>query len=135
MTKIVETVFGGQPSHAERELGGNRPTLRQGVSALDGKFCELERYPARGGQKSEAHLPNWLTALRAIGESQSQPAAPLRTNRWYTRLSAAEGRHPLLQQKGDREDDLPCAATMGTTLKQRGDHWRAVQQSRPQKNA
>jgi DDE family transposase len=133
MAKIVETVFGGKPSHAERDLGWNRTTLRKALNELHGEFCYLDRYHERGRKKSEEHLPNLLTDIRAIVDSQSQTDPTFRTNRLYTRLSAAEVRQQLLKQKGYSDDELPCAATIGNKLNELGYHLRAVQKSRPQK--
>ena len=134
MAKIVETVFGGKPSHAERELGWNRKTLRKALAELKGEYCYIDHYQARGRKKSEAHLPNLLADLRAIVDSQSQTDPTFRTNRLYTRLSAAAVRQQLIEQKGYGDDELPCAATISSKLNQLGYHLRAVQKSRPQKN-
>lgn len=134
MAKIVETVFGGKPSHAERELGWNRTTLRKALNELHGEFCYIDHYHERGRKKSEEHLPNLLSDLRAIVDSQSQTDPTFRTNRLYTRLSAAEVRQQLIKQKGYQESELPCAATIGNKLNDLGYQLRAVQKSRPQKN-
>lgn len=134
MAKIVETVFAGKPSHAENELGWNRTTLRKALDELKGEFCYVDRYHERGRKRSEAHLPNLLTDICAIVDSQSQTDPTFRTQRLYTRLSAAEVRQQLLKQKGYEDDDLPCAATIGNKLNELGYHLRPVQKSRPQKN-
>lgn len=134
MAQIVETVFGGKPSHAECELGWNRTTLRKALNELKGGFCVIDRYQARGRQKSEAHLPNLLTDIRAIVDSQSQTDPTFRTQRLYTRLSAAAVRQQLIEQKGYTDAELPCAATINNKLNRMGYHLRAVQKSRPQKN-
>jgi hypothetical protein len=134
MAKIVETVFDGKPSHAERELGWNRTTLRKALDELAGGFYYSDRDRDRGRKKSEAHLPNLRTDIRAIVDSQSQTAPTFRTNRLYTRLSAAEVRQQLIKQKGYCADELPCAATIGNKLNELGYKLRAVQKSRPQKN-
>jgi len=60
MAKIVETVFGGKPSHAERELGWNRVTLRKARRELQGEFCYIDHYHQRGRKKCEARLPKLL---------------------------------------------------------------------------
>jgi Rhodopirellula transposase DDE domain len=134
MAKIVETVFGGKPSHAERELGWNRTTLRKALNELHGEFCYIDRYHERGRKKSEAHLPNLLSDIRALVDSQSQTDPTFRTKRLYTRLSAAAVRQQLIEQKGYQDGALPCAATIGHKLNQLGYQLRAVQKSRPQKN-
>ena len=134
MAKIVATVFDGKPSHAASELGWNRTTLRKALAELKGDFCYIDRYHARGRKRSEDHLPNLLPDIGAIVDSQSQTDPTFRTQRLYTRLSAAEVRQQLIKQKGYRDDELPCAATIGHKLNALGYHLRAVQKSRPQKN-
>jgi DNA-binding protein Fis len=134
MAQIVETVFGGKPSHAARELGWNRTTLRKALAELQGDFCYIDRYHERGRKKSEEHLPHLLSDIRAIVDSQSQTDPTFRTNRLYTRLSAGEVRQQLIKQKGYSDDELPCAATIGNKLNELGYQLRAVQKSRPQKN-
>lgn len=134
MAKIVETVFGGKPSHAESELGWNRTTMRKAMDELQGEFCYIDRYHERGRKRSEEHLPNLLTDIRAIVDSQSQTDPTFRTQRLYTRLSAAEVRQQLIVQKGYQDDELPCPATIGNKLNEMGYHLRTVQKSRPQKN-
>lgn len=134
MAKIVETVFGGKPSPAERELGWNRTTLRKALAELHGEFCYIDRYHERGRKKSEEHLPELLSDIRLIVDSQSQTDPTFRTSRLYTRLSAAEVRRQLIEQKGYGDEELPCAATIGNKLNELGYRLRAVQKSRPQKN-
>lgn len=134
MAQIVETVFGGKPSHAERELGWNRTTLRKALAEFQGAFCYIDRARERGRKRSEAHLPALLSDIRAIVDSQSQTDPTFRTNRLYTRLSAKQVRQQLIKQKGYSDDELPCAATIGNKLNELGYQLRAVQKSRPQKN-
>lgn len=134
MAKIVEAVFAGKPSHAERELGWNRVTLRKARRELQGGFCYIDQYQQRGRKKSEEHLPHLLDDIRAIVDSQSQTDPSFRTQRLYTRLSAAEVRQQLLKQKGYRDDELPTAATISSKLNGLGYRLRTVQKSRPQKN-
>ena len=134
MAQIVQSMFGGKPTHAEQELGWNRKTLRKAMSELAGGFCYIDRYHERGRKKAEERLPNLLTDLSQIVDSQSQTDPSFRTQRLYTRLSAAEVRQQLLEEKGYAEDELPCTATINNKLNLLGYHLRAVQKSRPKKN-
>lgn len=134
MAKIVETLFEGKPSHAERELGWNRVTLRKALEELNGSFCYIDHYHLRGRKKSEEHLPNLLDDIRAIVDSQSQTDPTFRTQRLYTRLSAAAVRRQLIDQKRYQDDELPTAATISSKLNTLGYCLRTVQKSRPQKN-
>lgn len=133
MAGILKSVFAGKPSRAEKILGWNRKTLGKALAEWDGDFCYIDRYYERGRKKAEVHLPNLLSDIREIVDSQSQTDPTFRTNRLYTRMSAVEVRRQLMAQKGYTDDELPCAATINTKLNDMGYHLRAVQKSRPQK--
>lgn len=134
MATIVQNILGGKAMRAEQELGWNRKTLRKAQAELGGNFCYLDRYRARGRKKAEEHLPNLLSDLRSIVDSQSQTDPTFRTQRLYTRLSAPNVRQQLIEQKGYTDDELPCHATLNNKLNALGYHLRAVQKSRPKKN-
>jgi len=134
MAQIVKTVFGGKPSHAERELGWNRVTLRKAQREREGEFCYIDQYHQRGRKKSEEHLPHLLDDMRALVDSQSQTDPTFRTQRLYTRLSAAVVRQQLIDQKGYTDEELPTVATISNKLNALGYRLRTVQKSRPQKN-
>ncbi|MFN8495479.1 MAG: hypothetical protein U0350_48235 [Caldilineaceae bacterium] len=63
-----------------------------------------------------------------------KPTQPFRRNA-CTRLSAAEVRQQLIDQKGYQDAELPTAATIGNKLNALGYRLRPVQKSRPQKTA
>src|SRR5438132_4980693 len=69
---VKELGLGGQ-RRAERELGWSRVTLRKGTHELASGFTCLEAFSARGRQRTAAHLPALLAAIKAIVDSQSQP--------------------------------------------------------------
>jgi hypothetical protein len=52
----------------------------------------------------------------------------------YTRLSAAEARRQLIEQKGYAAEALPSEETIRVKLHQLGYRLRTVQKSRPQKD-
>ncbi|MBI1296743.1 hypothetical protein GC175_17445 [bacterium] len=70
----------------------------------------------------------------AIVDGQSQTDPTFRTTRLFTRLSAAEVRRQLIEQKGYSDDELPSEATISAKLNQLGYRLQNVQKSRPQKN-
>lgn len=71
--------------------------------------------------------------IKAIAEAQSQTDPTFTTTRLYTRLTAAEIRQQLIEQKGYRDDELPSAETIRVKTNQLGYQLRSVQKSRPQK--
>jgi Rhodopirellula transposase DDE domain len=130
---VKELGPGGQP-RAARELRWGRMTIRKGMRELaTGVIC-IDAFALRGRKRAEAHLPNLLTDLQAIVDSQSQADPQFRSHRLYTRLTAAEVRRQLMAQKGYPDAVLPTAETIGTKLNELGYYPQKVAKSQPQKN-
>ena len=94
----------------------------------------IDAFSSRGRKRSEDHLPNLLSDITAIADSQSQADPQFRTTRLYTRLTAAEVRRQLIAQKGYTDEELPTAETIATKLNQLGSYPKKVAKSQPQKN-
>lgn len=105
---------------AERELGWNRGTIRKGVQELEHGIVCIDAFSWRGRKRSEEHFPNLLNDLLAIVDGQSQADPQFRTNRLYTRLTAAEVRRQLIAQYGYDDAELPTAETIATKLNELG---------------
>ena len=92
--------------------------------------------PSRRGAASrvEEHLPNLLSDITALVDGQSQADPQFRTNRLYTRLTAAEVRRQLIVQNGYTDDELPTAETIATKLNELDYYPKKVAKSQPQKN-
>src|SRR5215468_7674183 len=106
MARTVQALGEGGQRLAERELGWNRGTIRKGMHELESGIVCLDAYRARGRKRSEEHLPNLLSDLKAVVDGQSQADPQFRTNRLYTRLTVAEIRRQLLVQKGYTDKQL-----------------------------
>src|SRR5499425_620548 len=109
-------------------------TIRKGLHELDSGVICVDAFALRGRKRAEAHLPNLLTDIQAIVDSQSQADPQFRSNRLYTRLTAAEVRRQLIAQKGYSDTGLPTAETIGTKLNDLGYYPQTVAKSQPQKN-
>jgi hypothetical protein len=135
MAQIVKQLGPGGQRRAERELGWNRETIRKGLHELDsGRIC-LDNFTGRGRKRAEAHLPNLLTDIAAIVDSQSQADPQFRTQRLYTRLDAAEVRQQLIRQKGYTDEELPTVQTLTTKLNALGYYPQKVAKSEPKKRS
>ena len=134
MARIVQALGRGGQVYVEQMLGWNRRTIRKGTHELESGVRCVDNFSARGRKRAEEHLPNLLTDIRAIVDSQSQTDPTFRTTRLYTRLSAAEVRRQLIEQKGYHDEELPSIGTLSRKLNELGYHLRAVQKSRPPKN-
>jgi hypothetical protein len=131
---VKELGTGGQ-RRAERELGWNRETIRKGMQELHRGVICLDNFAARGRKRAEDHLPNLLTDIAAIVDSQSQVDPQFRTQRLYTRLDAAEVRQQLIAQKGYRDAELPTVQTITSKLNALGYYPQKVAKSEPKKRS
>ena len=135
MARTVKELGPGGQRCAERELGWNRGTLRKGTHEWQSGFTCLDAFSARGRKRAEDHLPNLLSDIQAIVDSQSQADPQLRTTRLYTRLSAAEVRRQLIARQGYTHEELPTVQTLTPKLNSLGDFPQKVAQSQPQKKS
>ena len=134
MARPVKALGRGGQQRAARELQWGRMTIRKGMHELDSGMVCIDTFALRGRKRAEVHLPNLLTDIQAIVDSQSQADPHFRSNRLYTRLTAAEVRRQLITQKGYADTVLPTAETIGTKLNDLGYYPQKVAKSQPQKN-
>ena len=135
MARTVKELGSGGQRRAERELGWNRATIRKGTHELESGLRCVDNFAARGRKRAEEHLPNLLQDIQALVDRQSQADPQFRTNRLYTRLSAAEVRRQLIAQKGYTDAELPTTQTITNKLNDLGYYPRKVAKSHPQKKS
>lgn len=133
MARTVKMLGRGGAQRAEAELGWNRGTIRKGLHELASGLTCVDHLSARGRKRAEEHWPQLEQHLREIVEPQSQIDPSFKTERLYTRLSAAEVRRQLMAQKGYTEADVPTRRTVSTKLNAFGFHLRKVAKSKPKK--
>lgn len=131
--KVVKGLGKGGQRQAEEELGWNRGTIRKGMAELEGNFAYLDNFRVRGRKPAEDNLPNLLDDIKAIAEAASQTDPTFQTTQVYIRLSAAEVRKQLIDQKGYSDEELPCVDTIGNKLNQLDYSLKKVRKSRPLK--
>jgi hypothetical protein len=135
MARTVQALGEGGQRLAERELSWNRATIRKGIHEVERGIVCVDGFSLRGRKRSEDHLPNLLSDITAMVDSQSQVDPQFRTTRLYTRLTAAEVRRQLIAQKGYTDEELPTAETIATKLNDLGYVPKKVAKSQPQKNS
>jgi hypothetical protein len=135
MAQTVKAFGAGGASLAERELGWNRGVIRKGMHELrTGLHC-IENSSVRRPKRAEERLPNLLVDIKAVVDGQSQTDPQFRSNRLYTRLTAAEVRRQLIAQKGYSDTELPTARTILTKLNAMGYHLTKVAKVKPLKRS
>jgi len=135
MARTVRDLGRGGQRLAARELGWGRETVRKGRHELDSGMTCRDGFALRARKKAEEHLPALLDDIGAIVDGQSQADPQFRTNRLYTRLSAAEVRRQLIAQQGYTDAELPCERTILTKLNVLGYTLTKVAKTQPQKKS
>ena len=135
LAQTVKELGPGGQRRAERELGWNRETIRKGLHELESGLICIDNFAARGRKRAEEHLPNLLSDIAAIVDSQSQADPQFRTRRLYTRLDAGEVRRQLIAQYGYPDADLPTVQTITSKLNALGYYPQKVAKSEPKKRS
>ncbi|MFL5625340.1 MAG: hypothetical protein ACJ788_07045 [Ktedonobacteraceae bacterium] len=135
MARTVQELGPGGQRRAERELGWNRQTIRKALRELSSGLTCLDAFRLRRRKRAEEHLPNLLTDITAIVDSQSQVDPQFRTSRLYTRLTAAEVRRQLIVQKGYTDTELPTERTIASKLSLLGYYPTKLAKTQPQKRS
>jgi hypothetical protein len=135
LAQTVKELGPGGQRRAERELGWNRETIRKGLHELDSGLICIDNFAARGRKRAEEHLPNLLSDITDIVDSQSQADPQFRTRRLYTRLDAGEVRQQLIAQHGYTDADLPTVQTITSKLNALGYYPQKVAKSEPKKRS
>lgn len=133
MARVVNLLGKGGQRRAEEALGWDRDTIRKGRHELESGFCCYDNFAGRGRHRAEERWPDLLIDIKAIVDEQSQTDPSFKTSRLYTRLSVAEVRRQVIEQKGYSAADLPTGETIRVKLNQMGYHPGRVQKSQPLK--
>jgi len=129
---VVELGYGGQLL-AEKELGWDRGTIRKGMNELKTGVTCVDNYAARGRKKVEEHLPEIIEDLKNLVDGQSQTDPSFKSERLYTRLSAAEVRNQLIEKFGYSNEELPTSEAIRLKLNELGYRLKRVAKTKPQK--
>lgn len=133
MARVVKALGKGGQRFAETELNWNRDSIRKGTHELESGIRCCDYFSGRGRKPIEEHLPNLIDDIDEIVKGQSQTYPTFHTTRLYTRLSSAEVRRQLIEQKGYTDIELPTEEIIRQKLHQLGYRMRTVQKSQPKK--
>ena len=109
-----------------RLLGHGGPSQAERVSRHQGQPLGLQ-------QRAEERLPGLLDDIRSVVDAQTQTDPTFRTQRLYTRLSAAEVRRQLIQ-RGHADAAVPSEETIRRKMHQAGYGLRRVAKCVPKKS-
>lgn len=134
MAEVVKSLGRGGQISAERELGWNRRTIRKGMQELEHGMSIADSFKLRGRKRTEENLPNLLSDIVSIVDPHSQTDPSFNSTKLYTRLSAAEVRHQLIELKEYQDEELPSNETIRQRLNQLGYGLKRVAKTKPLKN-
>lgn len=93
----------------------------------------MDNYLARGRKKIEEYQPKLLEDIKNLVDTQSQTDPTFKSQRLYTRLSAAEVRKQLIEKYGYNNEELPTSETIRLKLNNLGYKLKRVAKVKPQK--
>ena len=131
MASVVKGLGRGGARQAELALGWDRTTLRKGLHELNSGMVCVDAVSQRGRKPLEAGLPNLQADLREMGEATSQTDPTFRTTQLYRRLTAAEARRRLIEEKGYAPSAVPSERSLRRKLTALGFKPRRVAKSKP----
>jgi hypothetical protein len=96
------------------------PESLQGTRELKSGITCVDNYLARGRKKIEEYQPKLLEDIKNLVDTQSQTDPTFKSQRLYTRLSAAEVRKQLIEKYGYNNEELPTSETIRLKLNNLG---------------
>lgn len=130
---ITMEYFDGSPYKAEREMRWGREAVAKGLNeARTGIRC-MDNYQGRGLKKTEDKIPGIKEDILSIVEPQTQADPAMKTSLTYTRITGKALRKALIDEKGYKDEDLPCENTLINMLNRLGYNLKRVQKAKPVK--
>jgi hypothetical protein len=133
MAQLVKQWGRGGYTFAETELGWNRRTIRKGMMEITHGFSIADSFRLRGRQPIEKKLPNLRADIRSVLESYCQTDPSFQSTKLYTRISVAQVRSLLIEEKEYISEELPSNETLRIRLNQMGYRLKRVQKRKPKK--
>jgi len=136
--KVAKDYLHGSARRAETVFGWGREAVFKGLEELDGspvpgKADQIPGGVGRGRPRTEQRLDNLEADVRSLVEPRSQADPKFQSAFAYTRMTAANVRRALIDEKGYRPDDLPGDRTLRRILNRFGFRLRRVQKTKPVK--
>ena len=135
MAQAVNELGEGGQRLAERELNWCRHTVRKGAEELRTGIAIPDGRRDNGPKPLEDKLPSLRLDLEDIVREYSQADPTFRTPRVYRRLTVAEVRRCLQQDKGYAVDVLPSEEAIRQRLNSMGNYPRRVRKTIPKKRS
>jgi hypothetical protein len=130
--EVALALCGGSPRRVEQRFGWGRDGVATGLAELRTGIRCLEDFPARGRARWEDRHPGLAELVRDIVEPRTHADPELKSDRRYTRLSAAEVLAELRGRAGAAAD-LPGERQVREILNRMGYRLKRVRKGKPLK--
>ena len=120
MAQVTQDYFQSSPRKAESQLGWSRQAIATGLKELETGITCFDNYRARGRKKTEKILSNLEEDIKSLVETYSQADPKFQSTFAYAKISARAVRVALIEEKGYRDEELPCRQTIGDILNRMG---------------
>lgn len=80
----------------------------------------MDKYRARGRKKTEEILINLEEDIKSLGSTHSQADPKFQSTFAYAKISARAVGEALIEEKGYKDEELPCRQTIGDILNRMG---------------
>jgi hypothetical protein len=126
--------FDGNARKTEREMGWGRECTQKGLKEQETGIRCLDNYSGSGRRRTEDQIPHLSEAIKSLADPQTQADPAMKNSALsYTRITAKAMREALIQDKGYRNEELPCEATIGNILNRLGYNLKRVLKAKPVK--
>ena len=116
MAQVAQDYFQASPRKAESQLAWSRKAIATGLKELETGITCGDNYRARGRKKTEEILINLEEEIKSLGSTYSPADPKFQSTFAYAKISARAVEEALIEEKGDKDEELPCRQTIGDIL-------------------
>ncbi|MFN5971547.1 MAG: hypothetical protein ACK47N_20060 [Microcystis sp.] len=120
MAQVAQDYFQSSPRKTESQLGWSRKAIATGLKELETGITCGDNYRARGRKKTEEILINLEEEIKSLGSTYSPADPKFQSTFAYAKISARAVEEALIEEKGDKDEELPCRQTIGDILNRMG---------------
>lgn len=130
--RITSQYFGGNARLAESVLGWGRNTVALGLREAASGFTCCGAHCLSGRKRWEERFPEAADGVRALGDALGAQDATFKSDRIFTRLTAASAIAHLEKQSLPKEQ-IPSPSSMNNILSRLGFKLRKILKCKPKK--
>ena len=117
-----------------RKMGWGRECIQKGLKEKETGIKCVDNKAGSGRKRTEDQMPHLSDDIKSLADPQTQSDPAMKNSSLsYTRITAKAMRRALIEDKGYRDEDLPCEVTIGNILNRLGYNLKRVLKAKPAK--